>query len=78
MTDDTDTDTDGGGEEWKNMRVKTDAWKAAREAKGEDETWSAFIRRCAESPRLQMSETELRAIIREEIDNRVVDQAIRR
>lgn len=59
--------------EYKTMRVPVPAWEAAREAKGENETWGEYLLRCAENPRVEMSEDELREVIRE----MVVDDALR-
>lgn len=51
--------------EWKTMRVPADAWEAAQEARGEDETWGEYLRRCADHRRVEMSEDEVRALVRE-------------
>lgn len=59
--------------EYKTMRVPAPAWEAAKEAKGENETWGEYLYRCADNPRVEMSEDELREIIRE----MVADDALR-
>jgi len=59
--------------EYKTMRVPAPAWEAAAEAKGDDETWGEYLRRCADEPRVEMSEAEVRAMVRE----MVVREALR-
>jgi hypothetical protein len=54
--------------DYKTMRVPEEAWKVAKEAKGEDETWGEYLRRCADSPRVHMSEEDVRQIVRDELE----------
>lgn len=54
--------------EWKTMRVPVPAWEAAQEARAEDETWGQYLRRCADEPRVEMTEQEVRALIRDVVD----------
>lgn len=63
--------------EWKTMRVPKDAWEAANEARGDTETWGEYLRRCADEPRIEMSEDELRVLIRDEVHDLVIDEALR-
>lgn len=63
--------------EWKTMRVPKDAWEAANEARGDNETWGEYLRRCADEPRIEMSEDELRVLIRDEVHDLVIDEALR-
>lgn len=59
------------------MRVPKDAWEAANEARGDNETWGEYLRRCADEPRIEMSEDELRVLIRDEVHDLVIDEALR-
>jgi hypothetical protein len=63
--------------DWKTMRVPKDAWEVANEAKGDNETWGEYLRRCADEPRVEMSEDELRELIRDEVHDLVIDEALR-
>ena len=63
--------------DWKTMRVPKDAWEAANEARGDNETWGEYLRRCADEPRIEMSEDELRVLIRDEVHDLVIDEALR-
>ena len=60
------------------MRVPTPAWEAAREAKGENETWGEYLRRCADEPQIQMSQDELETAMREVVREMVAEEALRR
>jgi len=51
--------------DWKTMRVPEDAWEQAQDARGPDETWGEYLRRCADAPRVEMSEGEVRELVRE-------------
>lgn len=62
--------------EYKTMRVREDAWEAANEARGDNETWSDYLLRCADEPRVEMSEDELRDLVRNEIREMVDDGAL--
>lgn len=62
--------------EYKTMRVREDAWKAANKALGDNETWSDYLLRCAEEPRVEMSEDELRDLVQNEIREMVDDDAL--
>lgn len=63
--------------EWKTLRVPEWAYDEAQEARGENETWGDYLVRCSNEPRIEMSEAELEEIIRERIEDMVVDQALR-
>lgn len=62
---------------WKTMRVPEDAWEAANKAKGTNETWGEYLLRCAEEPRVEMSEEEVRALIHDEVHDLVIERALR-
>jgi hypothetical protein len=51
------------------MRVPEDAWEAAQAARGDDETWGEYLRRCADSPRVEMTEAEVAAVVRDLVDD---------
>jgi hypothetical protein len=59
--------------EWKTMRVPEDDWEAAQAARGDDETWGEYLRRCADAPRVEMSEDEVRAVVRELVDDAALE-----
>lgn len=59
--------------EWKTMRVPEDAWEAAQAARGDDETWGEYLRRCADAPHVEMSEDEVRAVVRELVDDAALE-----
>lgn len=63
--------------DWKTMCVPKDAWEAANEARGDNETWGEYLRRCADESRVEMSEDELRVLIRDEVHDLVIDEALR-
>lgn len=63
--------------EYKTMRVPADAWEVANAARGEDETWGEYLRRCADEPILQMSEADVEDIVDRRIAEKVVDEALR-
>lgn len=62
--------------DYKTMRVREDAWEVAQEARGENETWSEYLLRCAEEPRIEMSEDELRTLVRKEIRDMVHEDVL--
>jgi len=55
--------------EWKTMRVPEAAWESAQAARGDGETWGEYLRRCADAPRVEMTEDEVRSVVRELVDN---------
>lgn len=59
--------------EYKTMRVPVASWEKAQQARGEDETWGEYLERCADARRVEMTEDEIRAIVRE----MVVAEALR-
>jgi len=59
--------------EWKTMRVPEDAWEVAQEARGGGETWGEYLRRCADQRRVEMTDDEVRELVRE----MVVAEALR-
>lgn len=63
--------------EYKTMRVPKDAWEVAQEARGENETWGEYLRRSADEQRIELSEAELRAIVRDEVRDLVLSEALR-
>lgn len=68
--------TRNGMVEYKTMRVPEDAWEIANAARGENETWGEYLRRCADEPILRMSESDVEAIIDRRIDAKVIDEAL--
>jgi hypothetical protein len=63
--------------EWTTFRVRKSDKEIAAKAKGDDETWSEYVLRCAEQPRVELSEAEIREIVRDEIGEKVIDEARR-
>lgn len=63
--------------DYKTMRVPEDAWQIAQDARGEGETWGDYLVRCADEPRVEMSEAELRRVIRSELQQNVIEDALR-
>jgi len=59
--------------EWKTMRVPEEAWEQAQQARGDGETWGEYLRRCADERRVEMTEDEVRELVRE----MVVGEALR-
>lgn len=59
--------------EYKTMRVPAEAWETAQKARGDGETWGEYLRRCADEPRVELSEDEVRELVRE----MVVAEALR-
>lgn len=53
--------------DWKTMRVPEGAWEVAQEARGDNETWGEYLRRCADARRVEMSEDEVREVVRETV-----------
>ena len=53
--------------EYKTMRVPVGAWEQAQAARGDGETWGEYLRRCADARRVEMSEVEVRELVREEV-----------
>ena len=52
--------------------------RANDERKANDESWEEFIERAIHSePTVEMSEREIRAMIRDEISDKVVEQALK-
>lgn len=51
--------------EYKTLRVPAESWEKAQRARGEKETWGEYLERCAEEPKVEMSEAEIREIVRE-------------
>lgn len=61
--------------ELKTIRVPKSAYETAKESKGKKETWADYLRRCADEPVVEMSESDIRQIVREEIRGNVVEKA---
>jgi len=55
--------------EWKTMRVPEAAWESAQAARGDGETWGEYLRRCADAPRVEMTEDEVRSVVRDLVDD---------
>jgi len=59
--------------EWKTMRVPEAAWESAQAARGDGETWGEYLRRCADAPRVEMTEDEVRSVVRDLVDDDVLE-----
>ena len=52
--------------------------RANDERKANDESWETFIKRAIDAePTVEMSESEIKAMMRDEISDKVVDQALK-
>jgi hypothetical protein len=58
------------------MRVPKSSWELAAAAKGDNETWGEYLERCANARRVEMTEDEVRRLIREELRDSVIDEAL--
>lgn len=60
--------------EYKTMRVPSDAWEDAHDAKEDGESWGEYLRRCAEAESVstvgELDVDELVARLRSELDGR--------
>ena len=65
--------------EYGTIRIPKPTYERANdERKSNDESWEEFIERAIDAePTVEMSESEIRAMIRDELSDRVVDQALR-
>lgn len=65
--------------EYGTIRIPKPTYERANdERKANGESWEEFIERAIDAePTVEMSESEIRAIMRDEISEKVVDQALK-
>jgi hypothetical protein len=59
--------------DYKTMRVPEDAWQDAKGAKGENETWGEYLRRCAD---VDTGSTDAPSVDEREIANAVTSDLL--